>query len=299
MKLWPSLAPYARRLVLPGGELFFYDSGGPAQKPAIMLIHGLGDEADTWRHIFLPLAEHGYRVIAPDMPGFGRSRWKGRINVSRHASAVVSLLEASCAASPENPAVLIGSSMGSGIAELAAFKRPDLAKTLILLDGCFPFSGGLPRGFLLAALPFAGKRWYRSFRINHEGAWRSLYPYYNNLEAMSGEDRAFLRERVIARVESASQERGYFASLRSLNAVSLFARSVYARRMKKFPGNVLLLWGGADRIFPVEKAAAFRSLRPGTALTPIADAGHLPQQEKPDETASAILDFLKTPDDSV
>jgi pimeloyl-ACP methyl ester carboxylesterase len=38
----------------------------------LLLVHGLGDEADSWRHVLLPLAER-YHVVAPDLPGFGRS----------------------------------------------------------------------------------------------------------------------------------------------------------------------------------------------------------------------------------
>ena len=36
------------------------------------MIHGLGDEADTWRQVFAPIAKH-FRAIAIDLPGFGRS----------------------------------------------------------------------------------------------------------------------------------------------------------------------------------------------------------------------------------
>ncbi len=41
-------------------------------QPAALLLHGLGDEADTWRHLIEPLSQR-WRVIAPDLPGFGRS----------------------------------------------------------------------------------------------------------------------------------------------------------------------------------------------------------------------------------
>jgi pimeloyl-ACP methyl ester carboxylesterase len=329
MPPWPGIASLGRTLTLPGKgcRLFYYDTDGSsgangipnsgehadgggnpsggsppgvsgngvstaAGKPAVILIHGLGDEADSWRHLIPPLSAAGYRVLAPDLPGFGRSAAKGQAGLGLHAEAVTAL-----AAMAGGPVTLAGSSMGAVVAETAALKRPDLVKALILIDGCFPMKGGPGRGFILMALPFAGKKWYRSFRRDHEGAWRSLFPYYQDLEKMGEEDRRFLRERVIARVESETQERAYFASLRSLVFSSVihtlpFGGSGFTRRVRAFGGRILILWGAGDRVLPAETAAAFRALRPDAALETIDGAGHLPHQERPEETAAAMLRFL-------
>jgi pimeloyl-ACP methyl ester carboxylesterase len=275
---------------MPGGELFYYDNN--INKPTIVLIHGLGDEADTWRHIFPLLSGAGYRVIAPDLPGFGRSNWKGRISVRGHCSAVLRLLAETEAASAQQPAALVGSSLGAGIAEMAASQRPDLVKALILIDGCLPFSRR-GSGLFLLGMPVIGTSWYRSFRSNHEAAWKSLYPYYGDLDGMSAADKDFLRERVIARVESANQERGYFATLRSMNAFPLFGERTLTREIKTFSGKIAVLWGEKDVVFPPKRAAAFRSLRPDARFTQINGAGHLPHQEKPDATAAEIIRFLQ------
>jgi pimeloyl-ACP methyl ester carboxylesterase len=304
MKPWPALTEKSRVLDLrKHGSIFYYDSeaiiagdGRPravSGKPAIILIHGLGDEADSWRHLTGPLSAAGFRVIALDLPGFGRSTVKGRISVRRHAGTVLSLINAIAAADRENPAVLAGSSMGASIAEAAAFKRPDMIRALILLDGCFPMPGGLNKKLFLLGLPFIGKKWYRSFRQNHAGAWLSLAPYYHKLEALPEADRQFLQERVIARVESPAQERAYFASLGSLNFMTLFCKARFSRRIKNFPGKILLLWGAEDRVLNPGMAENIRAIRPNAVYTEIPGAGHLPHQEKPAETAAAILDFLK------
>jgi pimeloyl-ACP methyl ester carboxylesterase len=294
MICWPSLAPYARSLPVPGGELFYYDTitDDATNKSAIVLIHGLGDEADTWRHIFPLLAAAGYRVIAPDLPGFGRSIWKGRINMHCHCKAILRLITMADIASPENPAILAGSSLGAAVCEMAASKRPDLVKALILIDGCFPIQNKIDKELLPLMLPSVGKRWYRSFRKNHETAWKSLYPYYADLDAMSGEDREFLRERVIARVESENQERGYLSTLSSMNVFFIFNGWRISRRIKTYPGKIAILWGEKDRVLPVEKAALFRGLRPEAKITLIPGAGHLPHQEKYEETAAHMLQFI-------
>jgi pimeloyl-ACP methyl ester carboxylesterase len=283
-----------------GGEFFYYDSVGDADsvgsatdRPTVIFVHGLGDEADTWRHIFHLFVDAGYRVIAPDLPGFGRSLWKGRINMRSHCETILRLITMPGVASAEKPAALVGSSMGAGIVEMAAGKRSDLVNKLILIDGCFPFTYKRDKGMFLLSLPFIGKGWYRGFRSNHEAAWKSLYPYYSNLDAMSDADRDFLRERVIARVESANQERSYFATLRSMNALLLFGKLTMTKKIQAFPGKILILWGDGDRVFPSKKAALLRSLRPDAGFTIVSGAGHLPHQEKPDICAAEMLCFLK------
>jgi pimeloyl-ACP methyl ester carboxylesterase len=300
MKLWPDLAPFGRMLHLQGDNetIFFYDTQAPGQagaassaqppeKPAIILIHGLGDEADSWRNL-IPLLRTQYRVLALDLPGFGRSATVGRISRKGHIAAVLRLLEET------GPAVLAGSSMGAIIAEGAAMEKPDLVRALILVDGCFPSSTAFGSGFYLMALPFLGKKWYRAFKTDHEGAWRSLFGYYADINGMDEENQRFLRERVIARVESPTQERAYFASLRSLIWTNAVKAGPFSRFIVGFSGKILLIWGDGDQVLPPESARAIRDLRPDAAFSLVIGAGHLPHQEKPAEIAETILKFLET-----
>jgi pimeloyl-ACP methyl ester carboxylesterase len=301
----------AKLLELRGGEtLFYYASGnGPARgpgakKPLVVLIHGLGDEADSWRGL-IPLLGERCRVLAPDLPGFGRSAAPGKISVKRHIRAIIRLLEEE-GAGRENPAILAGNSMGALIAEGAALSRPELAKALILIDGCFPLAAKPDRGLLFLCLPFLGKRWYRRFREDHDAAYRSLFPYYADFEAMGEADRRFLRERVIERVESAAQERAYFASLRSMVRVSLATGRRFLKKLDLFlrgsagsaraAGDIskrlLMIWGEKDIVMPQASAKLLREAFPEAAFAVIGGAGHLPHQEKPGETAAAILRFL-------
>ncbi|MDR0451444.1 MAG: alpha/beta hydrolase [Treponema sp.] len=307
MRSWPALADRAKSLGLPGGgTLFYYAAGGGesgAKKPLVVLVHGLGDEADSWRGV-IPLLQERCRVLAPDLPGFGRSVVPGRISVTRHIRAVVRLLEAE-GAGPGDPAVLAGNSMGALIAEGAALARPELAKALILIDGCFPLAAKPDKGLLFLCLPFLGKRWYRQFRRDHDAAYRSLFPYYADFEAMGGAERCFLRKRVVERVESAAQERAYFASLRSMAGRSLAPGRRYLKKLDAFlrgsaggrgtegvSKKLLMIWGEKDLIMPQASARLLREAFPEAGFSVIGGAGHLPQQEKPAETAAAILRFL-------
>jgi len=308
-KPWPSLEAYAKLFPskrFPG--LFYFDytpslQGGfvdppgasRSGKPALILIHGLGDEADSWRHIIPILGAAGYRVLAPDLPGFGRSPVPRCLNLSRHRDAVLELSDAAVhSGNSEQGIVLIGSSMGAAIVEAAVLKsRANSIKGLVLVDGCIPLATPISLQLFLAGLPFIGKKWYRSFRSNPERAWQSLFSYYADINSLPEEDKKFLRARVMDRVQSSSQERGYFASLRSMVFQNL--RSSYYRRIGAWPGKIGLIWGGKDQIMPLSNAEAFIKLRGKntTELAVMFDAGHLPHQERPAETAEAILAFLR------
>jgi pimeloyl-ACP methyl ester carboxylesterase len=313
MRSWPALAPLVKTLKTGGGKntIFYYDSvtasrgsagglaGGLAgEKPLLVLIHGLGDEADSWRGL-IPLLRERCHVIAADLPGFGRSATPGRINVKRHIAALIRLMEEESAC-PEKPAIVAGNSMGALIAEGIAVSRPDLVSALILIDGCFPLGTKLDKGFLFLCLPFLGKRWYRQFRRDHEAAYRSLFPYYADFEAMDEAERRFLRERVIERVQSDTQERAYFASLRSMVWAFQTAGPRYLKKLSVFlRGNsvsaskkLLMIWGEKDVIIPPAAAKPLREAFPEAGFTVISGAGHLPHQERPAETAAAILRFL-------
>jgi len=302
-KPWPSLEAHAKQHTsaqFPG--LFYYDykpeAAAGSGKPAIILIHGLGDEADTWRHIIPLLGTAGYRTLALDLPGFGRSVYSRSSSIGRHSDAVLELMESLSATTSE--IVLVGSSMGAVSAEAAALKYRNMTskknitiKSIILIGGCIPIKASVSPSLLAMTIPFLGSKWYRSYRDKPQAAWESLFPYYKDIHSLSKNDQEFLQERVMDRVKCLSQERAYFSTLRSLLFQGL--RSSYYSDIGSWPGKVSLIWGENDVLFPPASAESFIKLRKdtNTDFTLISGAGHLPHQEKPDETAKAILAFLQ------
>jgi len=320
MNPWPSLLKKAFYLDCGNGEkIFYYDSPPqvnapdnsasrnspkvsglsssagsmgsavkePAAPPVFILIHGLGDEADSWRHLIPLLNERGFRVLAVDLPGFGRSIAKEKINLKTHAKAVLKLLEA---IDPKARVFLAGSSMGSIVAESVAFQKPELVSGLVLINGSIP-GGPLNPGPLIVAKLLLSRKWYKAYRGKPEKAWRSLLPYYADLNNMPAEDRNFLQERVMARVESDTQEKSFFATQRSIIWTYLFSPSAYARKVRTYKGKILLVWGKKDKILPLSSAENFKALRSDIRLEFISDAGQLPHQERPAETGKLMAEF--------
>jgi 2-hydroxy-6-oxonona-2,4-dienedioate hydrolase len=97
--------------------------------PAVVLVHGLGLAADFWTYHLERLADAGYRVIAPDLPGFGRSSGPAFAFTVDHAAA---WLEGFARAQRIERAVWIGHSVSCQYVLRLAVRRPDLAAGLLL-----------------------------------------------------------------------------------------------------------------------------------------------------------------------
>jgi pimeloyl-ACP methyl ester carboxylesterase len=286
----PALEAFARRLEPDG--LFFYDAGPNAGPNAnsvvgsvVILIHGNGDEADSWRHVLPTLAEQS-RVIAPDLPGFGRSRALGQGNLHDLAAGVLRILESERLKSVH----LVGSSMGAVVAGLVAQHLQ--ASSLVLCGGSASSLGlSKPSAGVKALLePGIGEGYYTGLRdAGIDVAYDTLKPYYANLEGLSESDRNFLRDRVWARVWSDSQRNAFFAGLRSLfdPTLSLSLDSLE-------PLRTLLLWGEHDQIMPISAAHKLHAALPNSRLEVIPQTGHLPHQERPEAFTTTLEAFWRS-----
>ena len=280
----PALQPYARSAVVRGTRLFYYDAG-PSGQPPVVLVHGLGDEADTWRHI-LPALAMRRRVIAPDLPGFGRSDGPARGYSSAFFAQAVGALLAELRI---DRATLVGHSMGAAIVQRLALARPDLAERLVLIDGGLATAPSRPPPQIwLFLAPGLGEAAYTSLRRSQDMAYATLRPYYHDLDALPPDDRAFLRERVWARVWSAKQRRAFLSALRWLAIDGATRADAFRERAARRGTPTLLIWGERDLIVPLAAGEALAAQIPGAELQAIAGAGHHPEHEQP----AAVLELL-------
>lgn len=279
-----NLKPYQRRVSVNGVGLHLYDSGATnAQEPPILLIHGLGDEADSWRQVFPLLMERG-RAVALDLPGFGRSDHPKRAyTLTFFTDTVVALLEN--LRIPQ--AVLVGNSMGAAVALRVAMRRADLVARLVLVNGP-PVRNKLGKVQMMFLIPGQGEKIYNSFRSSQEAAYGSLRPYYGSLDALPAQDRQFLWERVWDRVWSDDQRRAYFSTFRWMALEGLLGRPSPAQ-LSQIKTPTLIIWGEQDKLIPLEAGKTLQSWIPAAKLHVIPGCGHLPQQEKPVELVRLIL----------
>ncbi|MFN8502797.1 alpha/beta fold hydrolase [Kouleothrix sp.] len=281
----PELQPYARSVQAGGLRLHVYDTG-PRDGLPVLLVHGLGDEADTWRHILPALARHR-RVIAFDLPGFGRSQHPRRAYTGAFfASTAANLL----GALDIRRAALVGHSMGAAIVQRLALAAPALADRLILIGGGLPVAASRPPAQLwLFLAPGLGEALYTSLRRSQAEAYATLRPYYANLEGLPEADQAFLRQRVWARVWSSGQRRAFFSALRWMAADQAVRAQGFRARLAAAPTPTRLIWGERDQIVPRALGDTLAQLVPGARLDAVPESGHLPHQEQP----ARVLELLE------
>ena len=249
----------------------------------------MGDEADTWRKVIEPLAEN-HRVVAPDLPGFGRSPLPRRARLTPPYLAGV-LCELSRHLGLQD-VTLVGSSLGAVVAQVAALSEPGFVSRLVLVDGGLLAVNRFNAALLPMLVPGIGERRYRAFASDLEAAYASLRPYYARLDAQPAPDQQFLRERVAERVTSLTQMRAYFSSFRGLVTWMAFAGRRAGRRAAALAIPATYIWGEQDRILPLAAGTAAHERHYGSRLVVIPGAGHLPHQESPEPFLEALSGAL-------
>jgi pimeloyl-ACP methyl ester carboxylesterase len=246
----------ARRVDLP--PFTFWESRGGSGTP-VVLLHGLGGSSDWWRHNVAVLSER-HLVSVVDLAGFGRSRFSLRRSKLPHSfDEIAALLARWIESSFDGPVHLVGNSLGGQMAIHVAASRPELVRSLVLVD-----STGIP--FELA--PGAH---IENIAMPH--GWQSFL---------------LILMRDLFRTGPATLARTFTRLLRN------DARPL----MRTLTMPVLLIWGEHDPLVPLTYARRMLGEIPHAKLRVIPRAGHVPMWENPrafNETLLAFLDDTSEP----
>ncbi|MBN8493512.1 MAG: alpha/beta hydrolase [Burkholderiales bacterium] len=136
------------------------------QGPLVLLCHGWPEMAYSWRHQIPALAAAGYRVVAPDMRGYGRSSAPAAID-DYAITDLVGDMVALVAALGETRAAVVGHDWGAMVAWSCALMRPDLFQAVAGLS--VPFRARHPSAPPLALLRADGREDFYWFYFNREG----------------------------------------------------------------------------------------------------------------------------------
>jgi pimeloyl-ACP methyl ester carboxylesterase len=250
------------------GHKVHYLVEGPADGPALVLVHGLGGRGEDYWSLAPLLAKAGFRVYRPDMFGYGRSDKPADFSYAVHdeAEMVTGFLDAVGLKQVE----LCGWSMGGGVVQYVAYRHPERVSRLILLDSVGPYAK--PTWDVNLFIP-------RSTQDMDElGAL--LTPHYKTAPAFVMKD--------LLRVY---QERGWILR-RAIDAMMKGNEATDAILPQlKMP--VLMLWGSIDQITPLSMGEKMHQLVPQSQLEVIPGCGHMAPAECADQMAPKMISFLQ------
>jgi pimeloyl-ACP methyl ester carboxylesterase len=260
--------------------------GDPSSStPPIVLLHGTGASLHTWEG-WVRTLKKTRRVITFDMPGFGLTGpFSGQYAADdyrgdAYARFVLDVLDALKVGS----AVIGGNSLGGEVAWRAVTLAPTRFTRLLLIDASgYAFTpGSIPLGFRIARIPLAN-------RIGEHLLPRALVAA--SVANVYADD---------SRITEGLVDRYYELTLREGNRRALGFRMQQLEpgeaidRLKTIAVPTLVLWGGADRLIPVDNARRFGSEIAGARVVVLDGLGHVPQEEDPARSLAPVLEFLET-----
>ena len=134
----PADRPHHRLVPSPGGRIHLVEQGSG---PLVLLVHGFPEFWYSWRHQLPALAAAGYRAVALDVRGYGRSSRPGDVAAYRMLDLVADNV-AVVDALGERSAVIVGHDWGATIAATSALLRPDVFRAVGLLSVPYTPPGG-------------------------------------------------------------------------------------------------------------------------------------------------------------
>ncbi|WP_371328099.1 alpha/beta fold hydrolase [Mycobacterium sp. 1423905.2] len=270
------------RVDLTGGSIAYTIAG---HGPALLLIHGLGGNRGTWRHLIGTLART-HTVIAPDLPGHGESDPPaGDYSLGAHACALRDLL----LSLGHRRFSLVGHSLGGGIALQTAYQFPERVDRLILIG-----SGGLgPEvSFALRAATLPGADAVIA-------ALSAIPPAVTNRalalvpKTLSGPDASLLAG-LLRGLRGSKRRTAFLRTARSV--IDWRGQAVSAQRQTDLLHGVpvLVAWGTDDTTIPPHHHRGFADRVPAAITVEIAGAGHYPHETASAQILSSMQAFLSS-----
>ena len=283
--------------ILHGRELAYREAGGGSagtgesgtgvgeDRPTLLLIHGMAGSSDTWREMIPRLSQH-FHVIAPDLPGHGRSSLDfDDYSLGAMASALRDLL----VAKGITRCTVIGQSLGGGVALQFVYQYPEFCERIVLIG-----SGGLGKEvswiLRLLAVPGAGFLVTGAAAPPVVNAGNSMRRFF--LERGIGAESVAESWAAFESLARPGHRRTFFKTLRAVvdnkgQAVSATNRFHLAAQLP-----VQVIWGDRDPIIPVSHGHATHEAIPGSRLAIVPGTGHYPHVEDPDTVERILVEFM-------
>lgn len=255
-----------------------------ASKGKILLVHGFGGSTFSWEQVAPMLSNHGYEVVALDVPPFGFSEKANNINGSVSARAHL-VHEFVMRLDPDSKWHLAGHSMGGGIVLAMALLFPDQYLTLHLTGPALfkTIVPGKPNMPVLLKIPGVA-----SFAGNIAQEWMITY---SQIESML--ESAYGQKPSQEQVQQYYKPLGMEGTSRAILNNARKATETDTLRIKDLRVPALVTWGEEDTWVPYEENKETLELIPSMELEILPNSGHNPMETHPVIYLNKYLDYLK------
>jgi len=251
----------------------YYLDPAPQNKNPILLIHGLGSDSSSWQFQIPELIKAGYRPIAVDVPGFGKSGFQNYPWTIRKASSII--LRELVDKIPE-PIILVGLSMGGTVAQTLYRQRPGKFKKLVLVS---TFSRLRPSAG--ENLPYLLRR---LAQVSTGNISKQAQTVADRL--FPGEDQKFLHDYLLEQVATANPK----VYRQCMVSLGLFNSRLW---MRKCTIPVLVISGDADTTVTLKNQIRLAHGIPHCEHIIISGGGHAVSVDHAEEFNSFLLRFLR------
>lgn len=253
----------------------YHDIGGG---DPVVFLHGSGPGVTAWANWnkMFPLLKDDFRMLAPDMAGFGfTERLQNPVyNMNAWVRQAIDFFDAM----KIERANLVGNSFGGALALTMAIKYPERVKKLALMGSMgvsFPITYGLDRV------------WGYTPSLENMEELLELFTY----------DHSFATKDLIKTRYESSMQPGFqesfstmFPEPRQRSVESMAANEPYIRNI---PHETLIIHGREDRIIPLENSFKLLRMIDNAQLHVFGKCGHWSQIEHTEEFADVLRDFFK------
>jgi pimeloyl-ACP methyl ester carboxylesterase len=274
-----------RSTVAAGIETFYLEAG-PVEAPPVVLVHGLGATNASMLPLISALSRD-FHVLAPDLPGHGGTQAKGDAHAAEYlGNWLLAFLRETC----DQPAILVGNSLGGRTALEAALNSPYEVRGLVLLCPAVAFRR--LRQFVplvrlvrteIASLPV---------RIPRSVVTRGLRSLFADPTRLPDSWHEAAIDEFIRVFNVRANRLAIFSALRHVYLDEPFGESGFWERLPMLKPPALFLWGDRDVLVPAGFSRFVAEALPNASCVVIDDCGHVPQFEHPELTARLTREFI-------
>ncbi len=266
-------------------KLAYVDEG--KGKETILMIHGLGSYLPAWKKNISELSKY-YRVIAVDLPGYGKSSKLPHSGLMSFYAGVIAEFIQKLDLGPVN---LAGHSMGGQISMVLALEKPELVKRLILVD---------PAGF--EAFTAGQRNWFKDVMTPNLVRLTTVDAIETNLASnfyRMPDDARFMIEDRIAMRDASDFEAYCLAVARSVHGM---VEEPVLEKLTRIKMPTLIFFGENDMLIPnrylnpgftSKIANTGAGLIKGSKLVMVPKCGHFMMFEKPDVFNTETRSFIQ------